>query len=55
MAADVPEGQGRGPELPKRELPVDVPDAPHGTLAGYQTWGCRCGCCQAAQRAEGTS
>lgn len=28
-----------------------VPDAPHGTLAGYLTWNCGCMWCQAAQAA----
>ncbi len=28
-----------------------VTDAPHGTLAGYRTWGCRCMWCESAERA----
>ena len=29
-----------------------VPDAPHGTLAGYLTWNCGCMWCQAAKVAD---
>lgn len=28
-----------------------VIDAPHGTLAGYRSWGCHCIWCTAAERA----
>jgi len=31
-----------------------LPDAPHGTLAGYRM-GCRCQCCQAANHAHSAS
>ncbi len=33
------------------ETPKVVIDAPHGTLAGYRTWGCRCMWCESAERA----
>lgn len=50
------DGHRGGPD--SRACPVTWPgpatvviDAPHGTLAGYRSWSCRCMWCTAAERA----